>query len=149
MKQFIKLSVILLFFISAHYNSYSQTDNQNPNWISVSETKQGEKWYIRDAYVKKGVDVGTTSTCIRVWTKIEQPFVTVNGVSYQNCYTLQLRSFDCYNSKTMLIEIITYNSAGDILEHLKGENYQLSWDEITPDSAAEKILKKVCSLFNN
>jgi hypothetical protein len=67
--------------------------------------------------------------------------VTING------YKIQLKEYDCSERKIKLHTVITYNSAGKIVNNYSIEEYMQKWEDAVPETVGEMMMEKACELF--
>jgi len=87
----------------------------------------------------------------KVWQKVVSPKNIIEGKVYYNTVTDVLNLFDCDSRQiSKVLKMITYDSDRNCISSYSMDgNDEVKWSDIAPDSMGDKILRKVCELFNN
>lgn len=121
------------------------------DWILVTSDKDGDKWYVKDSYVKKE-GFSDLDNQFRIWTKREVKKKTIKkagrSVIYLNVKELQLIVADCNDRKMKVVTTIIYDSQGKVIYNSTLQEYEQEWIDVVPDSIGEAMLDKICKLFN-
>jgi hypothetical protein len=113
----------------------------------MAENKVHAKFYLRSAYLQRGMVDATHIDVIRIWAKIEHPEKEINGKNYTDGYSMQLWDFDCTNGQDRIVRTVTYDSGGNELGSFEDEQQKFS-NPLT-GSLEESVLKKVCGMFGH
>jgi|SRR5579862_3592281 len=116
------------------------------DWIYVSTTKQKkDKYYIKSTYESKE-NYGFHTDLIKIWVKSIVAQQTFKKKIYKNIECRSLWSIDCKKNQYRIETLIVHSSAGKILESYR--YFAEDFDIVRPDTIGEKLVAKVCSLFN-
>ena len=116
------------------------------DWIYVSTTKQKkDKYYIKSTYESKE-NYGFHTDLIQIWVKSIVAQRTFKKKVYNNIECKSLWSIDCKKNQYRIETLIVHSSTGKILESYS--DFTEDFDIVMPDTIGEKVVAKVCSLFN-
>ncbi|PWT78857.1 MAG: hypothetical protein C5B59_00950 [Bacteroidetes bacterium] len=130
--------IFILSFLTFCFSAHSQ------DWIYVSHTSDGDKWYFRSNYLSKESFLGRDNV-IKIWLKCTHKKQIINKKVYENGYTLELCAFDCKSNQVSLVTYVDYNFNGEVID--SNDAYDTGWKYMVPGSIMETVMGKVCQYF--
>jgi hypothetical protein len=122
---------------------HSCIDPSHPGWVFTT-LSQDEKTAV---YITAAVDTEKIDGGIKVWVLSDFKTKVINKIKYENIETEALEIIDCSKNQEKLIQSITYDSSGKILESLVSDA-QHQYVNTLPYFIRMAVIQKVNKLFN-
>jgi hypothetical protein len=137
-----KFLFIALIFLSSR--SYSQWYSQ---WEKVATGPDSTFFYVNPLYVSEVKD-DMGNKYIKAWVKTNsKKFIAGDGKEYDNVELKTLYWFDCINARMKISSFTMSKSTGEvIMNHDAQSDLTVKWINIVPESIAETLATKICSL---
>jgi hypothetical protein len=136
-----KFALLLILYLLIFNIGFAQ-------WIDLKiYDKDSNDNYINPSYIQK-VNEGNRINIKKAWVKsTSKNYVDNDGKKYDGVETMELWLIDCQKFQTKLISVTFYSNTGDVLENIKSSaRTNNQWEDIMPESVAEQLFKKICSL---
>ena len=114
---------------------------QETGWIIV-RIGGNESYYAKPNTVKIMADG------IKIWTKTVYAVYKLKSITYENVTIKTLNIFNCERRQAKILQSITLNSLGKVLETEIEDEKQAQWFDVVPDSVGEMFLNITCRSFN-
>ena len=113
----------------------------NPaTWQYAATNTSNDKWYIYKKYL------GKENNQIKIWVKLTMDTTTFKKRLYRKPYELKLLVIDCSNNKFKQLASTLYNSSGLVIDVFDDQYSQFQY--VTPESALEAVVERICALYN-
>jgi hypothetical protein len=128
-----KLLLFALLFLFSR--SYSQ-------WERVTTGADSTVYYVNPLYVSEVKDY--QDIYMKAWVKASfKKFTSPDGKEYNNVEIKSLYWFDCINAREKALSWIMSKSTGEVIS---SSDIPDPWSNIAPETVAETLLTKICSL---
>jgi hypothetical protein len=107
-----------------------------PEWLLA--TSSSDTYYFYNTVKMSRAKSGT----IKTWVKLVLKTSLDENSDYP--YTLELREYDCDETRSRLLSFIRYGKDGKPSESYELEDKEAKWKHAAPDSVGEAVLETVC-----
>lgn len=143
--QFVKTTIILILLLFVGIlKSTSQTPKYNNRtdstiWEFIVVTSSKRKWYLNRT------PIVAEAGHVRAWIKIVGSSITIKGKIYKNVEELWLMDFFCNKQTSQVVELLAYNTKGELLLDDR-MTYAIN---IVPESAVDDVAQVACYNFKD
>lgn len=132
-----KKALITLFFLLSSLITFSQTDEEGYEYISIDP--QGQKWYIKIDKINDGkIDLWVKNT------RLKKTLINKNSKKTKTVYVgyqLSFISLNCEQKTYNSTDYIIYDKNGNVLE--SGDQF-IYGKRIFPNSFIDDVRNKIC-----
>jgi hypothetical protein len=130
-------------------SSFSQTikhsciTSLHPGWVFTALSPDKNM----TVYINAAADTARVDGGIKVWVLSDFRTLVINKIAYKNVESEALEIINCEKNQEKLVQRITYDSSGKILETLASD-LKHEWINTLPKSIRETVILKTKELYN-
>ncbi len=146
MHHFRRLLFYVLILISVQAFSQSEKHScispSHPGWLFTGLSPDKKTAY----YIKASQDTERIDNGIKVWVLCDFKTKVLNKMTYENVESEALEIIDCTKKQERLIQSITYDSSGKILESIASDS-EHQYVNTLPEIVRSEVIRKVNELY--